>query len=296
MAYALRRLMRIPTVLLATFVLAFALAWAAPRTESMEGPEAAEACDRDAPFVPMLARALFRWAQLDVDPCTGRAHDGAPVLRHVARALPPTLTLAGGALAFAIVVAVLGGTALARGSARFRKTVSFVLAVIEAIPGFIVAPALLWMFGLTLRIAPAAHPSGGDLALPVVAVGVAFAAAQARAVRETLLGSSAIALRLALLARGHSSTRARASTVRLAALPVLGALGATTSALFMSAIAVEIVFSIPGLGLLVVNAAGSSDFNLLFGAAIAYAVVLLAASAFFDVAYAVLDPRVRGAR
>jgi peptide/nickel transport system permease protein len=295
-AYAVRRLLRIPGVLLATFVLAFALVRAAPRVQDAALLEGLDGCDRDTPFLSLLVRALVRWAQLDVDPCTGRAQDGLPVVSHLANAVAPTLTLAGGALVFALLLAVVAGAALARGGHRAQRLSTLGLAVLEAVPAFVIAPSLLWLFGLSLRVAPSAHPSGAGLALPVMALGLAFGAAQARAVRDVLRAPASVAFRTAALSRGQSATRVRLTAVRLAALPVLGALGATSSALVMSAIAVEMVFSIPGLGSLAVRAATAGDVNVLFGAALAYALMLLLASAFFDVAYAALDPRVRGAR
>ena len=294
--YALRRLFTIPLVLLATFVLALALVRAAPQREQESSALTLDDCDSDAAFVPLLLRSLVRWIQLDVDPCTGTSHDGSAVLSLLAHAVMPTVTLAGGGLLMAVVLGAIGGALLSRGGFRARRFISFALAVLEVVPGFVVAPALLWFFGLTLRLAPAAHPEGVSVLLPVLALGITFAASHARAIRDVLLAPDAIAFRRATLARGTSAFAARMAALRLATLPVLGALGATSSAVFMSAIAVEIVFSIPGLGSLFVSAAERADVNVLFGAALCYACILLVSSAAFDLIYATIDPRVRSAR
>ena len=296
MRYALRRLTRIPLVMLVTFVIAFALVRAAPQSRDAAMVDALDVCEPDAPFVSQLVRALVRWTQLDRDPCTGSARDGVAVVTHVRRALPTTLALAGGALLFAVAVAVTGGAVLARGSRRTRRAISLTLSVLEVVPAYVVAPALLWVFGLALGAAPVARPHGAGLLLPIAALGLAFAASQARAVHEVLSSADSVSLRRAMLARGHAPWRAQLAASRIAVLPILGALGATTSALAMSAMAVEIVFSMPGLGQLAVDAAQRGDVNVLFGSALTYAAVLLCASAVFDVAYALLDPRVRGLR
>lgn len=293
MAYAFRRLITIPVVLVATFIIAFALVRAA-------GPAATDAtrsaCDLDGGFAPALLGSLLRWAQLDADPCTGYALDGTPVMSLVAQALVPTLRLAVGGLALAFLLGAAGGGALARGSAGARKPITIALSVVEVLPGFVVAPALLWLVGLTWALTPVTHPEGAGLIIPTLALALPFAAGHARAIRDVLVAPESLPLRHATLARGLSPVRARARALRVATLPVLGSLGATASAVFMGAIAVELVFSVRGLGTLFLHAAERSDVNVLLGAALAYAAIILLASALLDLTYAALDPRVRSGR
>jgi ABC-type dipeptide/oligopeptide/nickel transport system permease component len=298
-AYALRRLLWIPLILIATFTVAFALVRVQPggpfrptdaRTRDL-------ACDPRGAFVAQLAGAAVTWARLDVDTCTGRARDGTPVLTLLRSSAVHTVKLAALALALAVCGGVLGGVLTARPrSLRGERVAVAAIAVGEALPAFALAVFALLVFALGLGLVTPAHPTGLELLVPGAALAGTFAATQARIIRAGLASQNAAGARRAALARGVSPTAAWASSLRLAILPVLGSLGATSSALVMGAIAVEVVFGIPGLGALFVDAARRADSNVLLGGALAFAALLLASNFLLDLLYAAIDPRVRRPR
>jgi peptide/nickel transport system permease protein len=78
-----------------------------------------------------------------------------------------------------------------------------------------------------------------------------------------------------------------------AMIPILTVIGIVSGALLGGAVIVEQVFSIPGIGRLIVGAIASRDFPVLQGGLLFLAVVYLAINLVVDILYAVVDPRVR---
>jgi oligopeptide transport system permease protein len=306
-AYALRRLLGIPLVLLATFVPALLLVRAAPQgpfDPFRKLPAAVESalavhCDIDEPVLSQLAGAATAWLRLTVDGCTGRSlRDAAPVLDVVGGALPVSAALAFLALFLAVAVGVPVGLGLAhlRADVPIRAGRAAV-AVVEAVPGFVLAPlfVLVGALGLGLFV-PARLLPPPTWIVPAGALAVAFAATVARVVRDARRSPEATARVRADLARGLELRRAELRALRLALLPVVSGLGPMSSAVIMGGIAVERVFDLPGLGPVILEAADLRDYNVLLGGALGYAALILVANLAADILYGVLDPRVRGRR
>jgi peptide/nickel transport system permease protein len=70
-------------------------------------------------------------------------------------------------------------------------------------------------------------------------------------------------------------------------------MGLTLATLLGGAAIIEIVFARPGLGTLVINAAGARDFPVVQGTTFFFAVVLITANLLVDILYGLLDPRIR---
>jgi len=81
--------------------------------------------------------------------------------------------------------------------------------------------------------------------------------------------------------------------LRNAAIPVLTVLGPVAAGLITGSFIVEYLFSVPGSGRLLVESISARDYNLIMGATLFYAAVIVVANLAVDVAYAFVDPRVR---
>lgn len=232
-----------------------------------------------------------------------------PVVELLGERLPWTLALVGTATVLAAVLGtLLGAWAAWRRERRGGGAgpVAGVLAV-DAMPGFWIAMILIAVFAVQLGW----FPSYG--AAPITGEGAAwFAAVLAR------LGLPVTTLVLAglgtffLLARASMADvldepfvrRARASglserrialghALRTALLPVTTNLALTVGALLSGAVVVETVFAYPGLGRLIFDAVTARDYPLLQGAFLLTTVGVVAANILADLAYPLLDPRVR---
>lgn len=306
-AYALRRLLGIPLVLLATFAPALLLVRAAPQGPFdpwRKLPQAVESslavhCDIDAPVLAQLATAALAWMRLGVDGCTGRSlKDASPVIDVVADALPVSVSLAVLALLLALAAGIPTGLALARVPSGLPDRASrAAVAVVEAVPGFVLAPLFVLVGALWLGLfSPARLLPAAQWVVPAGALALAFSATVARVVRDAVGSPEASARRKVDLARGLDRRRVELRASRLALLPVVAGLGPLSSAIIMGGIAVERVFDLPGLGPLVLAAADARDYNVLLGGVLAYAALILIASLVADLLYGLLDPRVRRRR
>ncbi|WP_329399149.1 ABC transporter permease [Streptomyces lydicus] len=223
----------------------------------------------------------------------------------LAERLPKTALLAGLALALAAVVAVPLGVlqAVRRGrAADYLLTGVAILAY--ATPVFFLGLVLILVFGQQLQLLPAEAPQadtvGGILAqapalvLPVVTAALGIVAAFSRYMRSAVLDNLAEDYVRTARAKGQSNARIMARHVlRNALIPLATLLGLYLPTLFSGTLVVESMFNYPGMGLLFWNAAQSSDFPVLLGVTLVVGVATVLGSLLADVAYALLDPRIR---
>jgi peptide/nickel transport system permease protein len=225
-------------------------------------------------------------------------NSGLPVTDILGDRLPPTLELAVLAFALALLVSVplgLGFAVLTRGGRRRPLELGFTSTsvVLAAIPEFLLAVALVWLFSVNLGWAPVAGRDGAaSYVLPVVALALAPAAILSRIVRvETLTVLRADYVRTARAKRlpartvyfRHALPNALTAAITLGGL-LLGALVAGT-------VLVENVFAWPGLGSTIVSSILAKDYPVVQGVVLVYGIGVLVVNLLVDVALAMLDPR-----
>ncbi|AOP48792.1 ABC transporter permease [Streptomyces lydicus] len=223
----------------------------------------------------------------------------------LAERLPKTALLAGLALALAAVVAVPLGVlqAVRRGRAA-DYLLTGVAFLAYATPVFFLGLVLILVFGQQLQLLPAEAPQadtvGGILAqapalvLPVVTAALGIVAALSRYMRSAVLDNLAEDYVRTARAKGQSNARIMARHVlRNALIPLATLLGLYLPTLFSGTLVVESMFNYPGMGLLFWNAAQSSDFPVLLGVTLVVGVATVLGSLLADLAYALLDPRIR---
>jgi len=223
---------------------------------------------------------------------------GLPVSKVIGDRLPATLQLA--VLAFVVAVALsvplgLLMAVLTRGGRRRPVELGFTSTsvVLGAIPEFLIAVGLVYLFSVRLGWAPVAGRAGpGSFVLPVLALSVGPAAVLARIVRvETLTVLQADYIRTARAKRlsrariylRHALPNALTATITIGGL-LLGALVAGT-------VLVENVFAWPGLGSSIVSSILSKDYSLVQGTVLVYGLGVLLVNLVVDIALAALDPR-----
>ncbi|MGX1787650.1 ABC transporter permease [Bosea sp. NPDC055332] len=218
--------------------------------------------------------------------------------------LPVTLALAALALAFAVVVGVTAGLVAAVNHNRWPDQAVMTAALLGlSVPDFWLGLVMVLVFAVSLGWLPsggftAFSQSPGEwlrcMILPALTLGlvqVGFIARMARASMLDTLGQdyvrTADAKGLAKLrvVLGHALPNAL--------IPILTVIGIVSGALLGGAVIVEQVFSIPGIGRLIVGAIAARDFPVLQGGLLFLAVVYLSINLVVDILYAVVDPRVR---
>lgn len=233
-----------------------------------------------------------------------------PVSELLAEALGPTALLTG----LGLLAEIAGGLAIATVQAlRPRSPLDRALGAASllayALPSFAVGMGLVWVFSYRLGWLPPSHMlsaaagAGGwgrlwdaaaHLVLPVATIGLTGMGALARYTRGSLVEEQSQGYVLAALARGCSRRRAvLAHALPNAALPLVTVLGMSLPFLVSGSLLVEVVFSWPGTGQLLLQAALARDIPLLMAGTLVGAAAVVLGNALADASVALLDPRVR---
>jgi peptide/nickel transport system permease protein len=260
-----------------------------------------------------LHRQYFKWLGSVVTGDLGTSFVyKEPVARLLARTLPPTLLLGGAALLLDLLLGLVVAVSAARRPHGWFDRVSTVLGLgVYGLPSFWVAGLAVLFFALLLGWFPASHMrsvGAGDLSpfarladhlhhliLPAACLGLVGAAGTARYLRAALLDLRSERFILAARARGLSERRVLwVHTLRPALLPVVTLLGLSLPFLVSGSVVIEAIFSWPGTGLALLQAAHARDVPVIMGITLIGAVAVLLGNLVADVLYAVVDPRARG--
>ena len=232
-----------------------------------------------------------------------------PVTGLVFERLPATLLLGGTVLLLNFTVGLWLGVrqAVRKDSPEDRWLTTLSLAG-YATPSFWLGLVLAWLVGVKWRLLPPAgmrNPlleAGGlaaavdvarHLVLPAITLSMVSIAGTMRYQRTAMLEALRLPYILTARAKGLSERRVLWHGWRNALFPVLTLFGLWLPILVSGSVFVESVFAWPGLGSLAAAAVGNRDYPLLMGAAILVAGMVVLAGFLTDVAYALLDPRVR---
>jgi peptide/nickel transport system permease protein len=234
-----------------------------------------------------------------------------PVSETLARALPPTLLLAGAALVIDLVLGLLLAVAAARRPhGRIDRLLTVLGLGLYGMPSFWVAGLAVLVFAVGLGWFPASHmySIGADglapaariadllhhLVLPACCLGVVGAAGTARYLRASLLDLEGARFITGLRARGIPERRITwLHTLRPALAPVVTLLGLSLPFLVGGSVVIETIFSWPGMGSVLLTAAQARDVPMIMAITVVGAVAVVLGSLVADVTYAVVDPRAR---
>ena len=221
---------------------------------------------------------------------------GMPVSSQIAERLPATFELALAAMLVALGLALPLGIAAAvwRGTFVDHAAMTFALAGMS-IPNFWLGPLLAIIFAVDLGWLPVSGRGGFDhLVLPALSLGLALAAIVARMTRASLLEELREPYVRAAQARGVSRFRAVVvHAFRNSLIPVVTIVGMQFGAVLTGAVITETIFSWPGIGRLLIQSIGFRDYPLVQGCILLIAVTYVAVNLMTDLAYGLLDPRIR---
>ncbi|WP_060915414.1 ABC transporter permease [Microbacterium oleivorans] len=224
-----------------------------------------------------------------------------PVTDTIATKLPYTATTALGAIAVVIVVSIPVGMTvgvLTRGGRRPWLSVGFgaVAGLFASFPAYVAGTLLVLVFAIGLKIFPAGGAATPDAyVLPIAALALGPTFAVARVVVQETYGvlhqdfmRTARGKRLsgARLYMRHALPNLMTSTLTLTGLILASMLG--------GAIVIETVFSLPGLGLEVVQAIIFRDFPVIQGIVLTVGALAILINLLIDIILGLIDPRTLG--
>src|ERR1700742_1910861 len=227
-----------------------------------------------------------------------------PVLKMISQRVEPSISIALATIVLAVVIAVPLGVVAAWKQGTWIDRFVMGLSVLGfSVPVFVIGYVLIQVFAIDLRWLPVQGfrsitsgigPFFERIALPTLTLSFIYVALIARMTRASMLD---------VLGEDYVRT-ARAKGIgeagvllrhglRNAAVPVITVIGTGFALLISGVVVTESVFNLPGIGRLTVDAVLSRDYPVIQGLILLTSAVYLGVNLMIDVAYTLLDPRIR---
>lgn len=227
-----------------------------------------------------------------------------PVSELILDRLPVTISLA----VMALVLIVLIGIPLGIVSAKYGERLPGILITLisqigMAIPSFWSGIILIYIFGIVLRwVSPGgfvpwsedAYGAFKSLILPAIAIALPSIASIIRYTRNSIMDQmKSDYVQLALSKGLNLNSVLLRHVLKNALIPIITVLGMIAANILGGAIVIEQVFTLPGVGRLLINAITTRDLPLVQGMVLYIAFIIVVINFFIDVIYTVIDPRIR---
>jgi len=258
------------------------------------------AMDLDKPIYVQIGNFLLNilHGSLGVDAVTG-----VPIARLVASDLPHTMILALSSLILAVLIGIpMGVFSATHPNSLPDRILAIVSISFTTIPSYVAGLFLLLIFAVDLHALPAMGlGKTGDivdylrhLVLPSVALAITWIGYLGRLVRTSLLEILNETYVRAARAAGISERLVRYRyALKNALIPTVAVLGVGLGSLMGGAVFVEIIFTRPGMGLLIYNAIQVRNYPLVRAGVLVVAVLFVLANFIADLLYTWLDPRIQ---
>ena len=223
----------------------------------------------------------------------------------VLHGLPNDIILVGTSLVLALLIAIPLGIAQAvRRNKLTDYTATGVSFLLYSMPAYLLGLLLISVFAVNLRLLPAEAPQEptitgvlsdpAGLVLPIATLTLVTCALFSRYMRSSAIESLAQDYIRTARAKGLGQFAILSRhLLRNSLIPVVTLVGISLPGILTFGLIVEELFNFPGIGLAYFNAAVNGDYPVVFGVTVLVALATVAGNLFADVAYAILDPRVR---
>lgn len=224
-----------------------------------------------------------------------------PVLTIIKDRLGPTLFLTFYSMALAVLITVPMATWAALNKGRWPDQIVRVFVLVSlAMPVYWVGMMFLQFFAVKYRIFPVSGYGDGffghleSLFLPALSLALAVSSLMVRSLRNSIIETLGADYVRTARAKGLSSRRVFIwHVLRNSSMATVTILGINLAFLIGGTTIVETIFSIPGIGKLIVEAILSRDYPVIQGVTLVIGVLVLIVNLCTDLTYAVLDPRVK---
>ena len=218
--------------------------------------------------------------------------------------LPVSAALALLSLLFVVLISLpLSLVSVRREGAPLDRLVNTFTALSISVPGFFLGVVFIWIFGVVLRLfSPGVYVDYrenfagfiGCLFFPALAIAIPNAAVLTKFLRSSLFKEQRSDYVRAARSKGADfSLTLRRHALRNALVPSITVLGMIVAEVFSGSIVIETVFTIPGIGRLLIAAIGSRDYPLIQTLVVYIAGIVVIANTLADIAIQIIDPRIR---
>ena len=221
---------------------------------------------------------------------------GTPVARLIGEALPATLMLASASLAASVLISLpLGIQAAVRRGRAADQAIRILSLVGLSFPNFWLALMLVLLLSITFPLLPPSGWSGpASLVMPALTMAIILSATNIRLVRTTMLDTLSAQYIMVARSKGlKERVVLYKHALRNCAIPLITYLGLQFGGLIGGIVVIEMVFNWPGMGTLAFDAVAGRDYPVLQGAVTVLAALIVLVNLAVDIAYGLVDPRIR---
>lgn len=224
-----------------------------------------------------------------------------PVSQLLSTRLPVSLRLGAQAVIFGTVIGLLLGVLAALKHNTIWDTITTIISVIGvSLPSYVFALGLSYFIGFKMGWLPLLYTTDSPFKssiMATIALSVFTIASIARFTRTELLEVLDSDYMLLAESKGISGPQLIIRhALRNALIPVITVLAPLVVSLMTGSLVIEKIFSIPGIGMLMVTAIQSNDYNVTITLAFIYSVMYIVIMLIVDILYGIIDPRIRLAK
>lgn len=227
-----------------------------------------------------------------------------PVTEMLSGKLPVTLVLSAMSFAMVVLISIPLSLLLAKYEGGiFDRAVTILNQVTMSVPPFFIGILFTFIFGLVFKLfTPGSFVSYADnrggfiayLIFPALAIALPKSAMVIKLFRSSILGEMEKDYIRTAYSRGNSRAMVlQRHVLRNAVIPVITFLAATLADIVAGSIIIEQVFSIPGIGRLLLSSISNRDFPVVQAIIVFMAALVVTVNFIADIAYQYIDPRIR---
>jgi oligopeptide transport system permease protein len=248
----------------------------------------------DKPWYAQYGEYLLRIVNWDFGPSF--KYKSQSVNDLISEGFPVSFILGMEAIFLAISFGIILGIIAALKHNKWQDYGAMIFAVLGiSVPSFIMATILQYFLAIKMGIFPVARwETFMHTVLPAIALGSTPMAFIARLTRSSMLEVLSNDYIKTAKAKGLSQGVITIKhTVRNALLPVVTYMGPLTAGILTGSFVIERIFGIPGLGSHFVTSIGNRDYTVIMGVTVFYSILLLVSILLVDIAYGIIDPRIK---
>lgn len=212
--------------------------------------------------------------------------------------LAVTVRIGGQAVILGTIIGLVLGLIAALYHNTWIDTLTSMISVLGiSVPSFVFAIGMLYLFGAKLKWFPILYQTSQPFmssVIPTIAMSMFTIANIARFTRSEMIEVLNSDYILLAQAKGVSQFQLIVKhALRNALIPIVTVLGPLIVGLLTGSLVIEKIFSIPGLGFLMVNAIQMNDYNVVIAVAFIYSALYIFTMLGVDILYGIIDPRIR---
>ena len=251
----------------------------------------------DQPIYVQFGRYVANLCKLDFG-VSYNISKNTPISQLIQTRLPISIRIGGMAVSMGAVIGLILGVVAALNHNKWLDSLCTVISVLGvSVPSYVFALGLSYLLGFKYSIFPMLYDKSQPLVssiMPSIALGMFTMASIARFTRNEMLEVLDSDYMLLADSKGISGAPLIVRhALRNALIPIITVLAPLIVDLMTGSLVVEKIFSIPGVGSLLVTAIQSNDYNVVIALSFIYSAMYIGIMLVVDILYGVIDPRIR---